>query len=174
MKWPKKEEREPLEIEGFIEAYENFPHGRKLRILSKGERPDYLVADADNVKFGVELTSVYLSDRSVPSLHIPDGDENAPFPQDESQIPAYRDRLAAAVKEKVRLAKSGYKTNHPLILSVYVNEYVSIFMSQDDWKFLAKVYADIFENMDPFSEVVFWKLANGHIFSVNKRGSCFI
>lgn len=170
MTWPAKDERERLEIDGFIEAYGKLPDGKRFTVVSKGERPDYILLDDEGAKVGVELTSVYLNDRSVPQQHMPD----ETFSADENDLPAYRDRLASAVMAKIKSAQAGYNTEHPLILAVYPNEYVSIYMGEWEWTFLVKLHADIFENMDPFTEVVFWNLANGRVFSVTKSGSLFI
>ena len=175
MNWPKKEQREKFEIDGFIEAFQLVPPHHSLTILSKGEKPDYIVRDQKSgLKFGVELTSVYLDDRSVPDAHIPDFDEKDPYPQDESQIPAYMARLADAVREKIKRAKSGYDLTRQLILSIYVNEYVSIFMTETDWRNLTRDFSAVFGNLHPFEQVVFWKLANNHVFSVSARQECFV
>lgn len=174
MKWPPKQERERLEIEGFIEAYQQLPHGKRLTICVKGEKPDYILQDSNGKKIGVELTSVYLNDRSVPDSHLPEIEENETYPNNEGQIPLYLERLATAVHQKIRLARSGYNLENPLVLSVYVNEYVSIFMTKNDWEILVQRHYNLFHNLHPFSEVVFWKLANNHLFFVNSSGSHFV
>src|SRR5690606_941387 len=75
MKWPNRDEREKFEIDGPIEAYERLPESRRLAIVSKGEKPDWIVADiVTGEEIGVELTSVYLDDRSVPDKHMNWGD----------------------------------------------------------------------------------------------------
>jgi hypothetical protein len=67
MNWPNKGEREKYEIEKFIESYKP----RNFEIIKKDECPDYIVRDIKTGElFGVELTSVYLTDRSVPDEHI--------------------------------------------------------------------------------------------------------
>ena len=40
MKWPAKEEREQLEIDGFMESYQRLPHGEQLTIIEKSEKPE--------------------------------------------------------------------------------------------------------------------------------------
>jgi hypothetical protein len=65
--WPNKNEREEYEIYNFIEHYKKLPQR-----IEKREKPDYFAKIQNrDVCFGVELTSVYLSDRSVPDEHIP-------------------------------------------------------------------------------------------------------
>jgi hypothetical protein len=66
-KWPSKAEREQFEINEFISAYE----WRSLVVESKGEKPDYILRDTKSGELiGVELTAVYLDDRSVPDEHM--------------------------------------------------------------------------------------------------------
>lgn len=173
--WPKKEQRERLEVEGFLEASRQLSPHRGLSVLSKGEKPDYVLRDeTSGQEFGLELTAVYLDDRSVPDAHIPGFHENDPYPQDESQTPKYLARLADAVQGKIDRAKSVYDLTRPLILSVYVNEYVSIFMTETDWRHLTQDFSAVFGNLHPFEQVIFWKLANNHVFSVSVKQECFV
>ena len=75
MEWPDRNGREAFEIAGFIEAYTRLPDSPQLLIVSKGDKPDFVVRDAKtSQQFGVELTAVYINDRSVPDVHIVDGD----------------------------------------------------------------------------------------------------
>jgi hypothetical protein len=70
--WPLKAEREDYEIRGFIHHYVRLPHRRRLEVVERREKPDFFLRDlATGEHLGVELTSVYLSDRSVPDQHIP-------------------------------------------------------------------------------------------------------
>lgn len=170
MRWPTREERENLEIQGFIRNYLRLPNGRRLKVVEKRERPDYIVRDISTKDyFGVELTSVYLSDRSVPDEHIPAMQqkgvvEGTLFNQEE--LDQYEVQVVEAIRAKVAKAHEGYDTIYPLILSVYVNEYRAIFMDTDDWKYLVERNESIFDLMRPFSEVVFWSLANNDVLSV--------
>ena len=87
MNWPSKEEREAYEINGFIESYTKLPGGRELVVLEKREKPDYLVKDRTSGEvFGIELTSAYLSDSSVPNEHLKTLNgkaEHIPFSREE-------------------------------------------------------------------------------------------
>ena len=56
--------------------------------------------------------------------------------------------------------KDQYDTSHPLILAVYVNEYISIYMEESDWTELFRDNESVFDDIDPFSEIVLWNLAN--------------
>ena len=157
MNWPSKNDRENYEIEGFIESYKRLSHGRNFVIEIEGEKPDRIVRDTDtNEKFGVELTSVYLDDRSVPDFHMKEENISVPFELD--QIKLYEKRILEKIVEKVYKAKRFYKRDFPLILSVYVNEYISVRMGIDYWRTFASRYYILFDCFAPFEEIVFWPL----------------
>jgi hypothetical protein len=99
--WPSKAQANRWEIEGFISHYRRLPGDRSFEIVRKHERPDWIVRDSANGAFlGVELTSVYLDDRSVPDVHKREG----PFgiQCNEQEIAAYGARVVAAAQKKVR------------------------------------------------------------------------
>lgn len=174
MNWPQKDAREEYEIDGFIRAYKYLPHGREFMIKSKGEKPDYILEDAKTHDlWGVELTSVYLNDRSVPDAHINGGDIKG-IPYCENSIQEYKARIFQSITEKVEKAKAGYDLKWPLILSVYVNEYISIHMGEDAWNSFAKEHDDFWDLMSPFAEVVFWSLPNGGAFSIKSNDFCML
>lgn len=168
--WPNKEQREKLEIRGFIEAYARLPDRRRLQVLAKGEKPDYRVrCEETGAELGVELTSVYLSDRSVPDEHIPSlsgPSRTVELPFDRDKLEKYKLRLMDAVRAKVAKARAGYDCSTPLLLAVYVNEYVGIHLTQNDLEDLAKRFEADFDCMAPFTEVIFWNLPNEGIFQV--------
>lgn len=167
MPWPDKNKREKYEISGFIKAYKILPHGRELEVLTKREKPDYFVSDAESGEiFGVELTSVYLSDRSVPDEHIPPITGPTSIPYSPSEILQYGARIVGAVIGKVNKAQKDYDLSHPLLLSIYVNDHRSIFMEENDWEDIVKANEHIFDSMHPFSEVVLWGLVNRGVFSI--------
>ena len=167
MKWPKKTEREKFEIAGFTEAYARLPEGRKFEVVSKGEKPDYVVKDKQNgEEYGVELTAVYQNDRSVPDVHMKDKEGMAEIPNDKDEIEKYTKRLISAVIEKVCKARKGYDSSHPLILAIYVNEYISIHLGRTEFEEIARRYEGLFDAVAPFIEVVFWNLGNGGVFRV--------
>lgn len=169
LQWPDRIEREEWEIREFIAAYARLPEGRTLKVLKQREKPDYRVVDpATDLRFGVELTSVYLDDRSVPDEHIPGVPEGElrDIPYDLSTLDRYKHRLVAAVEDNMRKARNGYDTFDPLILSVYVNEYVAIHLTYDDVEALVRQHKSVFDNMAPFSEIVFWNLSNNGVFAV--------
>lgn len=159
MDWPSKEEAEKWEIQGFIDHYWRLPGQRTFDMVRRQERPDWIVRDAlTGDLIGVELTSVYLDDRSVPDQHRRGGERGMPYRKGE--IAAYGRRLAAAVQKKVRLARTGYDTALPLVLSVYANEYVTVHMSEKEWQGIVLAHEETFDNMRPFGEVIAWLLVN--------------
>ena len=164
--WPNRDERERLEIEGFISAYSRLPHARRLEIVSKTEMPDYVVRDvATGDEYGVELTSVYVDDRSVPDHHMPEQTGPEWIPDDKAELARYLRRLLDAVEVKIQKACQGYRQDRPLILSIYVNEYVSIWLDCEELDRLVKANDSFFEDMSPFREIVFWNLPNGGVLS---------
>jgi hypothetical protein len=173
MNWPNKEDREKFEINGFIDNYSRLPKGKNFSITLKREKPDYIVSCIEtNIEYGIELTSVYLSDRSVPDQHIP-GFEGSyeivehPFSREDHE--RYKNRLLEAIQSKILKARTGYDCSKPLILSVYANEYTSLFFKQDELEKWVKANESIFDNMHPFSEIVLWNLPNGGVFQVSPQ-----
>ena len=85
-------------------------------------------------------------------------DEDISVPYDANQIKHYEKRILGKIIEKVCKARSHYKSDFPLILSVYVNEYTSLRMGIDYWKEFASRYDTLFDCFVPFNEIVFWPL----------------
>lgn len=172
MKWPNKAGREEFEIGGFIEAYVRLPESRQFEVVSKEETPDYLVKDTNSgQEYGVELTAVYQNDRSVPDVHMKDEKGVVDIPYDKDEIEGYIKRLIAAVMEKVCKARKGYDLSRPLILAIYVNEYIAIYLGKSEFEEIVRRYAGVFDTVEPFTEVVFWNLGNGGIFRVRPNAS---
>ena len=168
--WPDKNNRELWEINGFIKHYKKPPNGKAFEIvgqnLSDKAGPDYVVKDIVTGEcFGIELTAVYLDDRSVPDVHIKgcDGLEEIPYEPDE--VEEYKKRILESIAKKVQKAAK-YDKKFPLMLSVYVNEYISIYMDGGDFQSLVTENESLFDGMQPFSEIVFWPLPNEEVFSV--------
>lgn len=171
--WPQKADREELEIAGFIEAYGRLPGSREFVSVAKGEMPDYIVRDIrTGQEYGVELTSVYMDDRSVPDSHMRNEEGPVPIPDNADELERYRTRLVAAIIDKICKARKGYDRTRPLILAIYVNEYISIYLREAEFQQFAERYDGVFETMAPFSEIVFWNLPNAGAFRVTpSRGT---
>lgn len=151
MKWPNKAKREEFEINGFIDAYARLPEERKLEVVSKGETPDYIVRDVSTgEEFGVELTSVYRDDRSVPDVHMRDTEGWVEIPCSREQLEQYPKRLIGAVIKKVCKARKGYTTTKPLLLAIYINEYIAIYLGKSELEGLVQRYEGVFDAVDPF------------------------
>jgi len=155
---------EKYEIKEFISHYKMLPEPREFEIIEKRGRPDYFVRDINSGEcFGIELTSVYLTDRSVPDEHIKTIDQGILFegiPFSREEIEAFKTRILKTIREKVKKAKSYYDLRYPLILSVYVNEYRSIFMDRKEWSHFISDNGNVFDFISPFVGVFFCSLAN--------------
>lgn len=167
MEWPNKEEREDFEISEFLEAYARLPEARQFKVVSKSETPDFVVRASDTgEEYGIELTSVYLNDRSVPDGHMPAHEGAVDIPYDEEKIKQYMRRLVAAIIEKVCKARKGYDPSRQLILTIYVNEYNGIYLNKQKLEAFVYRYEYLFDVMAPFTEIVFWNLGNDGVFQV--------
>jgi len=160
-----------MEIRGFVQSYQATHKAVELEIIRKGEKPDYVVKDKQSgEEIGVELTSVYLNDRSVPDEHIPPIPETLTtvgIPHNAVEIEEYKKRLIEAIKAKIEKAKNGYDLSRKLLLSIHVNEYRAIFIdTKEEWQKFVSDNEPVFDAMHPFAEIVFWNLANGGVFCV--------
>lgn len=164
--WPNKTDREQYEIKGFFQTYQQAHPDRHFEIVTKSEKPDYIVKDVNTGEiFGVELTSVYMNNRSVPDEHIP-AQVGEKIEYNLKQINDYLVCLVNAVKEKISKAHKHYDTSMPLILSVYVNEYISIYITERHLQKMVRDHPEVFDKMSPFLEIVFWPLSNNSVFCV--------
>jgi hypothetical protein len=159
--WPEdKEERQAWELDAFCSAY-NRNSDRRLVPISRGDRPDAIVRDqASGDEFGVELTSVYLNDRSVPDHHKVAGPKVKTIPYDHAAIQAYMLRILDAIESKTKKAHSGYDPSLPLILSIYLNEYDTIHVSEDRLDEFLEANDEMLDRCQIFSEIVLWPLGN--------------
>jgi hypothetical protein len=166
MKWPSTSEDEAFQIEKFVESYSRLPERVEFEIVSKTESPDYLVKDQNGREFGIELTSVYMDDRSVPDHHIQETNGHKEIPYDPKAFEQYQKRIIGSIIEKICKARKGYDLRNPLILAIYMNEYISIYLNEPELEKFVDRYRGVFDSMDPFCEIVFWNLGNGGVFRV--------
>ena len=91
------------------------------------------------------------------------------IPFDEEEIDQYKNRVIDAIKEKIAKAQKDYDTENYLILAIYINEYISIHMDDEDWESFIKEHEKLFDNVEPFSEIVFWNLPYEKAISVRSN-----
>lgn len=162
--WPNKKEREDYEICEFIRHYNTILLGHRVELVEMCDNPDAFVKDVLSKEiFGVELTSVYLDNKSVPGLHM--NNEQTEIKDEIEKIDLYKKRIIKSVLAKKEKA-SQYNKRYSLILSIYVNEYVSIFMDKTVWYSFVNKNQNVFENISPFIDIVFWPLGNDSVFSM--------
>ncbi len=164
--WPDKEEREEFEISGFVRTYTRVSGTSPFEVLERREKPDFVVGRVGGEQIGVELTSVYLDDRSVPDKHKKDFDGLVPIDFDPAELEAYERRLVSAIEAKVEKARTGYDLSRSLVLSIYINEYIAIYLGQNDLEALVRRNERVFDSIHPFAEIFIWNLANDGVFSV--------
>jgi len=58
----------------------------------------------------------------------------------------------------VRTARKNYDVRFPLILAIYVNEFISMHVGVRKLDGLVKNHEDVFDDIAPFSEIVFYGL----------------
>ena len=166
MPWPSKKDRQQIELDMFKKGYRALEWGGEIELVKWRERPDCEIRDVKTGQiFGLELTSAYLTDKRVESYRR--GLVKVPH-QDSSLIEAYKLRLIEAVREKVEKAQHGYEIYPRMVLGIYVGDIIAIHLDQkDDWHRFYEQYRSDFEEISPFSEVVFCNLANGDTFATN-------
>jgi hypothetical protein len=170
--FPTKDARETLEIDYFLDAYARGSNSGRGEIVTKREKPDYVVRLPESgAEIGVKLTSVYLDDRSVPDIHLKSSIGNTDIPFYRAEINRYKQRLVESVLENAQKARNGYDLSRPLILGIYVNEYIAIYLGKDDLECMVRNHGPEFDSICPISEVVFFGLGDGAVFSVKPNNS---
>lgn len=174
MPWPDKILREDYEIKSFIKGYQILPEAIAFEIVSKGEKPDYVLRNIlSGAEVGVELTSVYLSDTSVPEEHIPSLSGPAKSVElefDRDTQDKYLTRISCAISTKIKKS-AHYDLSRPLILAVFLNEYATIFLQEEDLNAWAATNEALFDSMSPFREVVLHGLPNDGVFRIRPDGA---
>lgn len=149
--WPDKQEIENYNIQYFIKGYKEL-RGVDIDIVEDDrENPDFVCVDRDSGQlYGVEVTSVYRSDRSVPDQHIPFNEGTSNTISALKDLNDYFQRVKESILGKISKAENYDKSNQ-LILSIYLGEYA--FISNDD---LIKFYndnKDLFSDISPFQKI---------------------
>lgn len=165
--WPNKEDRQQIELDIFLRDYSKLEYGGQIELVRWRERPDCEVRDVKTGQiFGLELTSVYLNKKRVEKYRR--GQFKVPK-RDPDLIEAYQARLLKAVREKVEKARSGYEIYPRMVLGIFVGDVVAIHLDHEaDWHRFCEKHRSDLEEVSPFSEVVFFNLANSMICQVFK------
>ena len=88
------------------------------------------------------------------------------IPYSLSQIKHYKERIIEKISKKIQKAKKGYDLNNELILAIYVNEYISLYFDKTVWEMLVIENKELFDNIAPFSEIIFTNLDKNNAFCV--------
>ena len=163
-RFPNKEERENWEVDAFIRSWgESDPavDSGDLECVRRGEKPDRIVRNRrTGDEYGVELTSVYLHDRSVIDDHQMLKSQTRPWwLWSDEAVDAYLGRIAEKVEEKVDKAR-GYDRQHELVLAMYLNERIL----RDDFEERLQDFTrrhSAFRSIAPFKRIVFTGIGFG-------------
>ena len=165
--WPSKKDREDKELEYFFRSWiasDSSLSDGDLVCVDSRERPDRIVRNRKTGReYGVELTSVYLDDKSVIDHHrlltSRMDRELLLYPEDARK---YRHCIAKKVREKIDKAQS-YDNQRDLILAVYLNELVLYQDFEDELRnFMRRDPA--FRDVAPFVRIVFTGIGDGVVY----------
>ena len=164
---PSKDEREGYEIREFLGAYSkikkiDFTILKKLDDEVGESLPDYLIRDTQsNEEIIVELTSVYLNDRSFIDRHFKEGTGIDKIPVQKDDINAYKERVLEQIKRKSKKALKYPLNDRKLVLSIYLNEYESLCIRKEAWVDYLKNHIETIDNLSPINEVLLWNSKPG-------------
>jgi hypothetical protein len=147
-----REQFEIIEVIKYINKYKN----SDFQILEKTEKPDYSLKNSNQENLYIELTSVYLNHHSVID-HKKKNREAKSIPYSEKNIQIYLDRIIEAVVAKEKKASEEYdKKAVPLILSIYLNEYIKIHIEEKKWLNWILNNKPVFNKTSPFCNILLW------------------
>ena len=78
-----------------------------------------------------------------------------PIPYDARKVERYKGRIVCAVERKCRSFKKGFGSSLA-ILSLYLNEYLAIYLTQEDLLELLLLHLPRVAGNGPFHQVVLW------------------
>lgn len=164
-RWPAKLERELAELEQFKRDYARLPAGRRLKVIERRERPDFVLTaedQNDTALYGVELTSVYFSDRTVPDVYMRAVPGTKPPSYTREDEIRYLERVLKTIRQKVESAQNNYGSVDHLILGVFVADPIAHRLRDiDRWKmFFDESEQEALADIHPFTEVVVYNLVN--------------
>jgi hypothetical protein len=150
------EQREAKEIVLFIREYNLIEPGAPWTASTHRDRPDFIITSESNFEErAVELTSVYLDDKSVARDHVRRLRGPIPIPYDARKVERYKARIIRAVEKKCRSFADGFG-GRTAVLSVYLNEYIAIHMGQEDLFELLLIHLPRVAGRVPFNQILLW------------------
>jgi hypothetical protein len=149
-------EQEAKEIDLFLKVYNLIEPGGPWHASTHRDRPDFIITSESNFEErAVELTSVYLDDKSEARDHVGRGRGPIAIPYDARKVERYKARIMRAVEKKCRSFADGFE-GRTAVLSVYLNEYIAIHMSQEDLFELLLIHLPRVAGRGPFNQILLW------------------
>ena len=170
MNKPNKIEREKFEIDNFICSYsevknKDYEIVKKLDDQKADSLPDYIVKDIDlDKQFYVELTTVYLDNKSFINRHWKDDKEIQEIDFNKDNICKYKKRVLDAIISKNKKAKKYPKEFDKLVLSIQLNEIEGIFINKNDWETFLKENETTLCKCINLNEVLLWNSGGKSVF----------
>lgn len=150
------DEREAMEVELFLSEYNVIEPGGPWIVLSHEDRPDFrIISETRGEERRVEITLVYLNNKSVIREHVRRMNGPIPIPYDAGKVERYKRQLVQAVETKCHRFKRGFGTNLA-ILSLYLNDYIAIYLAEEDLLELLLLHLPRVAGSGPFNQIVLW------------------
>lgn len=167
-KWPNKEESQGFQLCELLKYYNSINKEKEFIIEEASrEKPDAVIKDSNTgERLGVELTSVYINDRSVPDKHKKEYEGLRENPYQKEKVEEYSKRIIDKIREKVIKAKKHYDKRWPIILSIYINEDETIYLGKQEWDAITKNNKELLDSINPFIEIILWPIRNGGFASI--------
>ncbi len=151
-----KQMREHCEIQLFLDEYNTITIGAPWTAHEHRDRPDWVIfSHALNQYRLVELTSVYLHDNSVEKEHRVRHERPIPIPYDQIKLETYKNRIVRSVARKCATFAGKFE-GQIAILSLYLNEYIAIYLSREELIELATLRFPQIADSGPFNQIILW------------------
>jgi hypothetical protein len=151
-----KQKRESYEIELFLRECNLITTGAPWTAYEHRDHPDYvLFSHPLNQRRLVELTSVYLNDKSVETEHRLRHAKPMAIPYNARKLEAYKNRILRAIERKCKTFSDGFEGEFA-ILSMYLNEYIAIYLSREELLRLVILRFHQIAGAGPFNQIVLW------------------
>jgi hypothetical protein len=162
MSLPCQKAREAEQVAMFMNLAASWPRPRKFievgRADSESDGPDYVIEDIETGRrFGLELTQVFLNDRSVPERHRTLHTYFNPPSREDGQADAYAGAVKTAILKKGEKAKR-YDRSNPLWLFASLEEPEARFLGQTHVRELFAL-KELDAALENFSQIFLWPVA---------------